>query len=132
MKRTALFLAILCGVAVGQNLPDAPSHQFWERRERILFTVGGGLVVIDSITTQHMIQAHGARELNPVARPLVNLGWRGQIVASSIGFGGAVGLSLLFHATGHHKLERIVPMVLLGAEAIAVTNNLVRDAHGWR
>jgi hypothetical protein len=35
-----------------------------------------------------------------------------------------VGLSYFFHKTGHHKLERAVSMLNLGASASAVTFDL--------
>jgi hypothetical protein len=37
---------------------------------------------------------------------------------------GVIGLSYLFHRTGHHKLERITPMVDFGSSAFAVTYDL--------
>jgi hypothetical protein len=37
---------------------------------------------------------------------------------------GTVGLSYLFHKTGHHKLERAVSIVNIGASAGAVSYGL--------
>ena len=126
MRNTLIFVC-LCGLAWGQ-LPDAPSHQFLDTRAKVLFTIGGGLVIADAMTTQHIIQAHGAEELNPLARPMVTRGWKGQIAASALGYGSALGLAYVFHRTGHHRMERLVPMVLVGAETAAVANNMVWNA----
>jgi hypothetical protein len=37
---------------------------------------------------------------------------------------GVVGISYFFHKTGHHKLERAVPMLNIGASAGAVAFDL--------
>ena len=39
---------------------------------------------------------------------------------------GVVGISYLFHKTGHHKLERFVSMVNIGSSASAVTFDLAQ------
>jgi hypothetical protein len=37
---------------------------------------------------------------------------------------GVIGLSYLFHKTGHHRLERATPMLDIGASAFAVIYDL--------
>lgn len=37
---------------------------------------------------------------------------------------GVIGLSYYFHNTGHHQLERIVPMLNLGTSSFAVAYDL--------
>jgi len=37
---------------------------------------------------------------------------------------GVVGLSYMFHKTGHHKLERYVSMLNIGSSAAAVSFDL--------
>ncbi len=95
------------------------------RHNGISLLVFGGLLAADGVTTQQNL-AHHAQELNPVARPLVQHGWAGQLAASTLGAGGVLGLSYLFHRTNHHKLERVVLHVAIAAEAAMVSNNLAR------
>jgi len=37
---------------------------------------------------------------------------------------GVVGLSYVFHKTGHHKIERVISMLNIGASATAVSFDL--------
>ena len=75
---------------------------------------------IGDFAVTHMNLANGGRELNPVVRvfgrstPGLAVNFAGETV-------GVVGLSYLFHKTGHHKLERAVSLVNIGASAAAVT-----------
>lgn len=122
--KTISVLLVLCSSLLAQ--PDAPSR-LWTRENKTTFAVGGALVIADSITTQNILN-HGGRETNPLARPLVKHGWPGQIAASSIGFFGSLGLSYALYRTGHPKLASWVPVILVGVEAAAVTNNLIVEA----
>ena len=102
-------------------LPEAP-HKFMDKTNVISFSVLGGLSALDAITTQKNLSLH-ATELNPLARPLVQKGWAGQMAATSIGYGAAIGSCYLFHKTGHHKMERFFLGLSLATESVAVINN---------
>ena len=106
-------------------LPEAP-HRFLDWRNKVNLTILGALIAGDGITTQRNLANH-AHELNPLARPLVEHGWAGQLAASALGYGSALGLSYMFHRAGHHKLERLVLHIAIGGEVAMVTNNLVRS-----
>ncbi len=93
--------------------------------QHVELSVLGSLIAADGITTQQNL-AHHAQELNPLARPLVEHGWAGQLGASLLGYGGSLGLAYMFHQSGHHKLERFVLHLAIGAEAAMVSNNPVR------
>jgi hypothetical protein len=63
--------------------------------------------------------ANGGRELNPVTR--LFSGSTAGLAANFAGeTAGVIGLSYFFHRTGHHKLERIIPLANVGASAFAV------------
>jgi len=100
-------------------------HRFLDWRNRINVAALAALVAADGVTTQQNLANH-AEELNPIARPLVEHGWQGQLGASVLGFSSSVGLAYMFHRTGHHKLERLVLHVAIGGEAAMVANNVVR------
>jgi hypothetical protein len=106
------------------QLPEA-RHKFLDRHNKLSLVIFGGLLAADGVTTQQNL-GHNAHELNPVAKPLVDRGWAGQLAASALGGGSVLGLAYLFHQTGHRKLERFVLHFAIGAEAAMVSNNLAR------
>jgi hypothetical protein len=64
--------------------------------------------------------------LNPVTRAFgstsagLAMNFAGQTAA-------VIGVSYLFHRSGHHKLERAVTILNIGASATAVTFDLVHQ-----
>jgi len=137
-------LAGYCAHAQQAYLPDAPSHgfvapeagsftkeqphRFLDRQNKIAFASLAGLIAVDAITTQHLISSGRAHEANPIWRPLVHQGWQGEMAASAIGFGAALGMSYSLHKTGHHKLERWANWFTVGVEAGNDAHNLLLDA----
>lgn len=105
--------------------PEAP-HKFMDRANSVRTATLAALIAADGVTTQKNL-SRNAHELNPLARHLVNHGWKGQLAASAIGYGASVGLSYVFHRAGHHTLERLVLHVSIGVEAGMVTNNLLQS-----
>jgi hypothetical protein len=138
-----LVVSHLCSaqVAIPVVLPEAPSvvaavvstptvstpklkvHSFFDAQNIALFSIGAAFVASDSITTQRMVGTGRFEEQDPIARPFVNNGWKGQTLISAIGFGGSVGLSYAFHKFGHHKMERWVGLSLIGIELAATVHN---------
>ncbi len=105
------------------TLPEAPSrHQFWDRENSVLFATSAALSSADFVLTRDNLRA-GGQELNPVTRVFA-----GSTAGLAMNFAGetagVVGLSYLFHKTGHHKLERAVSMLNIGASAGAVSFDL--------
>lgn len=137
-----LFFALLCGNAlaqqatrvsfidaggplpmVGAPLPESPVvHPFFDSRNRALFAAVGGFCAADFTVTRTNLN-HGGVELNPVTQVL-----SGSTAGLAVNFvgetAGVVGISYLFHRTGHHRLERITPLVNMGASAFAVAYGL--------
>jgi hypothetical protein len=133
MKSTLLFVLLLIGPAQAQQsfvaanpVPDAPNPQkFWNRENKIDFSILAGQITVDAITTQHGL-SNGFRETNPVMRPLVTRGVAGEAAASALGFGFGVGTTYLLHKTHHYKAERIAARTMLAVEGGFVANNLMR------
>jgi hypothetical protein len=106
-----------------QALPEAPSqHKFWDKENRALFAMGAAGSAADFAVTYSNLQ-NGGRELNPVTRIFSGstAGLATNFVGQTV---GVMGLSYFFHQTGHHKLERLTPLLNFGASAFAVSYGL--------
>jgi hypothetical protein len=108
---------------VSTTLPEAPSqHKFWDNENRALFAAVAVLSAADFAVTRANLQ-NGGKELNPVTRI-----FSGSTVGLAANFAGQtasiVGLSYFFHKTGHHQLERLTPLLNIGASAFAVAYDL--------
>lgn len=111
-------------VAVVQpsTLSETASHRFWDRQNGFLFATNAALSTADFFVTRANLQS-GGQELNPVTGMFgrSTAGLAMNFVGESV---GVVGVSYIFHKTGHHKLERAVSMLNIGASATAVTFDL--------
>jgi hypothetical protein len=100
------------------TLPEAPSsHKFLDRQNTIAFASLAGLVAADAVLTQRLTNSGVAHEANPLWRPLVKQGWPGEMAASALGYGAALGTAYTLHRTGHHKMERWANWVTAAIEA---------------
>jgi hypothetical protein len=101
------------------TLPEAPSHhKFWDVENRALFAMTAAGSAADFAVTYSNLQK-GGQELNPVTR--IFSGSTAGLAANFVGqTGGVIGLSYFFHQTGHHKMERLTPLLNFGASAVAV------------
>jgi len=143
----SLFLGTLCGAAFSQQtssqlddtgelegggfaspatqaqaLPAAPSHGFWDRENRILFASVAASSAADFAVTYSNLQ-NGGKELNPITR--VFAGSTATLALNFVGeTAGVMGVSYIFHRTGHHRLERLTPIVDACASGAAVTYGL--------
>lgn len=105
------------------NLPEAPvQHRFLDRENSLLFATSAAFSAADFAVTRDNLRS-GGRELNPITS------WfTGSTAGLAVNFAGetagVVGLSYLFHKTGHHKMERSVSMLNIGASAGAVSFDL--------
>ena len=108
---------------IANALPEAPSpHKFWDNENRVLFASVALLSAADFALTRSILQ-NGGKELNPVTR--LFSGSTAGLAANFAGeTAGIIGLSYFFHKTGHHQLERITPMLNIGASSFAVVYDL--------
>lgn len=101
------------------TLPEVPSHKFWDHENSILFATNAALCTADFVVTRNNLR-NGGQELNPFTRVFA-----GSTAGLAVNFAGeavgVMGVSYLFHKTGHHKLERAVSLVNIGSSAAAVT-----------
>jgi hypothetical protein len=111
---------ILSGAIV--EIPRATTHRFWDRENAILFTAVAASATADFFAT-HANLANGGRELNPVTRMFT-----GSTPALAANFAletaGVIGISYMFHKTGHHRLERLTSFVDATSSVGAVSYDL--------
>ncbi len=97
-------------------------HKFWDRQNTVLFAATAAMSGVDFAVTRSNLQ-RGGQELNPVVRMFGNT--TAGLAVNFVGeTAGVVAVSYFFHKTGHHKLERVLSVVNLGASAGAVSYGL--------
>lgn len=87
-----------------------------------MFAATAAMSATDFAVTRSNLQ-RGGQELNPVVRVFGN-STAGLAVNFAGETAGVVAVSYFFHKTGHHKLERALSVVNLGASAGAVSYGL--------
>lgn len=99
-------------------------HSFWDRENRALFAATGATAAADFFVT-HANLASGGRELNPMTRLFTG---STPMLASNFALetAGVIGVSYLFHKTGHHHLERLTSILNASASSGAVIFDLTR------
>lgn len=107
-------------VTVPQEAPRP--HRFWDNENRALFATVAALSAADFCATRANL-ASGGRELNPVTR-VFSGSTAGLAVNFSLETASVVGISYLFHKTGHHKLERMTSIFDIGSSGGAVGYDL--------
>jgi hypothetical protein len=107
-------------VTVPQEAPHR--HGFWDRKNCALFAGTAALSAADFYLTRQNL-ANGGTELNPITR-VFGRSTAGLAVNFSAQTASVIGLSYLFHRTGHHRLERMTTLVNMSASATAVTYDL--------
>ena len=104
-----------------QRIEPTP-HAFWDRKNRALFGTVSALAGLDFYAT-HANLASGGKELNPVTRVFTG-STPGLAANFALETGTVMGISYMFHKTGHHKLERITALVNIGASGAAAGYSL--------
>jgi hypothetical protein len=100
----------------------AEEHKFWDSKNAALFATVTALSAADFAVTRDNL-SHRGRELNPLTRPFAGstVGLAANFAAETA---GVIGVSYMFHRTGHHNLERLTPIINFGMSAFAVSYGL--------
>ncbi len=98
-------------------------HPFWDRENSILFAATGAAATADFFVT-HMNLSGGGRELNPLVRPLAG-STAGLATNFAVETASVMAISYVFHKTGHHRLERLTPLVNTTSSIGAVTYGIM-------
>jgi|SRR5271165_2542264 len=115
-------MVVVASAPVVARPTEVAPHPFWDRENRVLFTAVGAMAAADFCTTRANL-ASGGRELNPVTR-VFSGSTPGLAANFALETAGTIGISYMFHKTGHHKLERITSFVSIGNSAGAVAYGL--------
>ena len=122
MRLLPAALLLCCVPALAQLEPvDLHHHKFWDRPNIAINSANFAMQTADAFTTRHVLDEHNGIERNPWARQFVTHGWGGQAAYSwGLSVGGTILTSYFMHRTGHHKMERVLPMIEIGVTAGAV------------
>ena len=119
MLRLLVAVLLCCSPLLAQFEPgEFHNHQFWDKWNVAIHAGNFAMQTTDAFTTRHVLDRHNGRERNPWARQFVTQGWAGQAAYSwGLSVGGTIVTSYFLHRTGHHRLERILPMIEIGYTA---------------
>jgi len=100
-------------------------HRFMDKTNLMLHSWNVAAETYDAVTTRRQLRGGRINELNPFGALFVNHGWGGQLAFSyGFGVGGPLLTSYMLHRTGHHKLERWVPVLNASGSTFAGSWNL--------
>jgi hypothetical protein len=113
--------------ALAGPVVSGSEHNFWDKENYALFAATAATSMADFAVTRANLQS-GGQELNPIVR-IFGRSTAGLAVNFAGETAGVMGLSYFCHRTGHHRLERMVSAVNIGASVGAVSYGLAhRDA----
>ena len=123
---TLLFAMALCLIPsfalAGANavLVERPAagHKFLDAKNVALHGISALMMAADIATTNQALKVPGTYELNPLSQTSAS-----RYALKVAGFGAGLGLAYAMHKAGHHKAERIIPMVFGIPSAVAAVHN---------
>jgi hypothetical protein len=103
-------------------LPEAPAsqHRFWDRTNVLLFSGVALFRGLDYASTRNM-QARGREEILLPDDVVNNSAGFASLEAASAA--ASVGISYIFHRSGHHKLERWISVGHISVTGFGVARN---------
>ena len=116
--------------AVEVQAPASPqaeeTHTFWDKKNILLFSGVGVMRGLDYASTRNF-QARGRKEIL-LPQDVVNnsAGFAALEAAATM---TSVGVSYIFHKTGHHKLERWVSITHISVTAFGDARNYALESH---
>jgi hypothetical protein len=98
--------------------PPAPTHRFFDKQNIVIFSIDAAIMAADFATTRRALEAPGAHEANPLMKS------EGPAIAMKFaGVGAGMGIAYALHKSGHHRAERIVPVILGIPSGFAAVHN---------
>ena len=132
--RAALFAAICCVLRSAEASCQAvdTTHRFGDVPNVLLTGIETTALIADGAITRHALDRHPheVREADWLAAPFVSNGWTGQMVGGAVVVAAGAGVQHWLHTSGHHTLERLVPLVpALISTYCAINNQMRLDMH---
>jgi len=129
VRRWASFLIIAVGITflprptVAGGDPavvrsPTPVHRFLDAPNVVLQAVNITLLAADIASTNRALRVPGTREANPLAQSSAAL-----VALKVAAVTGGIGIAYLLHQSGHHKAERVVPVLLSLPSGFAAIHN---------
>jgi hypothetical protein len=113
--------------ATAGSLPLQPTHRFWDRENDWLFASVGAGRALDYASTMNL-RRRGINEIFLTNSIVDNHPLFGGIEAAATA--ASIGVSYLFHRTGHHRLERWTSAIHIGvAVGGAARNYALKTPH---
>lgn len=101
--------------------PEQPAtHRFWDRENVLLFSGVAAFRALDFASTKNFLARGRTEVLIPDDIVYNNAGFASLEAAATA---TSVGISYLFHRTGHHKMERWVSITHLSITAFGDAHN---------
>ena len=95
-----------------------PVHRFLDAKNLGLQSLNLLIMAADIATTKQALQVPGTSEMNPFVRS------QGGMLALKIaGVGAGLGIAYMMHRSGHHKVERVIPLMFGAPSALAAAHN---------
>jgi hypothetical protein len=98
--------------------PPASTHRFFDKQNVTIFSIDAAIMAADLITTHRALEAPGTREANPLMKTEAS-----SIALKFAGVGAGMGIAYMLHMSGHHRAERIVPVLLGAPSGFAAVHN---------
>jgi hypothetical protein len=98
--------------------PPAKAHRFFDKENLAIFSADAAIMAADFATSRRAMEAPGAREANPLMRTEAS-----ALAMKFAGVGAGVGIAYMLHKSGHHRAERIVPIILGVPSGLAAIHN---------
>jgi hypothetical protein len=123
----AELLASTAPAKISAEIPPAPrtatartTHRFWDRENDLLFAAVGAGRALDYASTLNL-RRRGVDEIFLTNSIVDNHPLFGGIEASATA--ASIGVSYLFHRTGHHRLERWTSIVHFSVATVGAARN---------
>ena len=97
-------------------------HRFFDLQNATALAALAVGLTSDALSTQKGLALPGFQEMNPLARPFVQ-NRPGAALYNAASFALIGGGMYFAHKTGHHRLERILPVAIAGWEGFLAARN---------
>jgi hypothetical protein len=98
--------------------PSAPTHRFLDAQNISLQSISIILMAVDVASTHRALQVPGAHESNPLAQS------QGALISLKVaGAAAGLGIAYMMHKSGHHKAEKLIPVIFGVPSGLAAVHN---------
>lgn len=123
MKRIIALVCLSASIASAQSSEPAKVHSFNDRENLALWSADALVRTLDWQSTR-MLLSNPCKCFYEKQLPPQIVNSSGRMLAYSLAVSGAVHLgAYVAHKRGHHKIERLIPMLDIAGDGEAVVSN---------